>query len=59
MRVETDEKLIKYRDELEDKGFPYSKAKYMMPMQRVFHRSRLNNFRIVKLEEIKNTLSIT
>ncbi|MBM3713670.1 MAG: RusA family crossover junction endodeoxyribonuclease [Actinobacteria bacterium] len=57
MRIETNEKLLKYRYELETKGFPYSKAKHMMPMQRVFHRSRLSEFSIVTLEDIKKKLN--
>lgn len=57
-RIKTDEKLIKYRYELESKGLPYAKAKYMMPMQRVFHHSRLKSFKIIKLEKIKQELSI-
>lgn len=57
-RIGTYEKCLRYRYEREENGYSYSEAKIIMPSYRVFHRSRLKDFAIVSLEEIKNKLCI-
>jgi len=47
------ETMINMRDELIEKGISYYEAKSVMPIQRVFHKSKLTDFEVVSLDEIK------
>ena len=53
------ESMLKTRDNLIKKGKSYYEAKYVMPIQRVFHKSKLSDFKIMSLEEIRKHLDDT
>jgi hypothetical protein len=48
--------LRKYRetrDKLETEGISYHEYRYLMPVQRYFHRTRLGRFRCFELEDVR------
>lgn len=45
--------LLLARIEADKQGFPYSFARTIMPQQRVFHRTRLSNFRVETEEDYR------
>jgi Holliday junction resolvase RusA-like endonuclease len=47
------QKYRETRDELETKGMNYSEYRYLMPVQRYFHRTRLGRFRCIELEDAR------
>ena len=53
------ETMLNMRDELIEKGLSYYESKGVMPIQRVFHKSKLTDFEIISLEEIKRQLEET
>ncbi|MCH8326374.1 MAG: RusA family crossover junction endodeoxyribonuclease [Bacteroidetes bacterium] len=57
--IETYEKSLNYRDDWSKKEKSYYVTKLIMPMQRVFHKSRLNGFIIRKLIDVKKELENT
>ena len=50
------EKMITARDEVESRTGKYYLAKRLMPIQRVFHKSRLEHFRKVELADLQRKL---
>ncbi len=57
--IETYEKSLSYRDDWSTREKSYYITKLIMPMQRVFHKSRLNGFTIKKLGDAKKELENT
>jgi hypothetical protein len=47
------QKYRETRDELETKGMNYHEYRYLMPVQRYFHRTRLGGFRCIELEDAR------
>jgi len=50
------ETMLNMRDELIESGLSYYDSKAVMPIQRVFHKSKLSDFEIISKEEIKKQL---
>ncbi|MCU0286512.1 MAG: RusA family crossover junction endodeoxyribonuclease [Acidobacteria bacterium] len=58
MLLEIFEKQLKFRDELLAKGVNYFSARSVMSIQRLFHKSRLKGFEVVKLEDLKASIEL-
>ena len=54
--VETLEKMINGRNEFMSMGVGYYEAKVLLPQQRVYHVSRVQEFKTVKVDELKEEL---
>ena len=46
------QRLIRNRDLLEKEGFQYHHIKPLMPIQRVFHRTRISGFEMMEIEDL-------
>lgn len=53
------ETMLNMRDELIESGLSYYNSKAVMPIQRVFHKSKLSDFDIISIKEIKKQLGVT
>lgn len=47
------------RKELTKHGWDYYQSRGVMSIQRVFHKSRLKNFEVIELKDLKKTLSLS
>ena len=50
------ENMLNMRDKLIEDGLSYYDSKSIMPIQRVFHKSKLSDFEIIRIGEIKQLL---
>lgn len=57
MILDSVERMIRFREDLEQKTGDYYTAKSAMPIQRLFHKSRLNGHDIIKLDDFRSGLS--
>lgn len=48
--------ILERRERLFESGEGYYRAKYMMPIQRFFHRSRVRRFPVVEVVELRGRL---
>jgi len=49
-------KTINFNQELIGKGIDYYSARHVMPLQRQFHRTRIKGFKVVELDDFRNSL---
>lgn len=55
--LQTYENMLSARDKAMDEGMDYYSCKTFMPVQRVFHKMRLQEFNIEKLADVRRQLS--